>query len=89
MKVSDSTWHRQLSDLGQHAAGEDNPYWLLPFENYKTFCPYLVGAYETVAAEVARYMSVGYGTLLLDIPESPRELEHIEAVLQRATEIAG
>ena len=89
MKVSDSTWHRQLSDLREHAAGEDNPYWLVPFENYKTFCPYLVGAYETVAAEVARYMSVGYGTLLLDIPESPRELEHIEAVLQRATEIAG
>ena len=30
-----------------------SPYWLGPFHNYKTFCPYLVGSYERVADELA------------------------------------
>jgi len=46
MKVSDSAWHQQLSELGQAGYSEENPYWLFPFENYKTFCPYLVGSYQ-------------------------------------------
>lgn len=44
MKVSDSVWHQQLSQLDEHPLSEDNPYWLSPMQNYKTFCPYLVVA---------------------------------------------
>jgi alkanesulfonate monooxygenase len=85
MKVSDSEWHRQLSSLGKIAGPEeDQPYWMVPFENYKTFCPYLVGSYERVADEVARYVGVGYRTIILDVPASPQELEHIGAVCERA-----
>lgn len=84
MKVSDSVWHKQLSELGQHQAGEENPYWLVPFENYKTFCPYLVGSYDRVSTEVARYMRVGYRSFILDVPESPDELGHIGEVFERA-----
>jgi len=64
---------------------EQNPYWLVPFENYKTFCPYLVGSYERVADEVARYVAAGYRTFILDVPASPEELEHIRVVFERAT----
>ncbi len=39
MEVSDSLWHKQLSELGKDSAFEDAIYWLGPFENYKTFCP--------------------------------------------------
>jgi len=85
MKVSDSVWHKQLSELGQQPTGEDNPYWLRPFENYGTFCPYLVGDYERVATEVARYTALGYETFILDVPDSPEELEHIGEVFARAT----
>jgi alkanesulfonate monooxygenase len=49
MKVSDSHWHKQLSELGEQPASDENPYWLRPFQTYKTFCPYLVGSYERVA----------------------------------------
>ncbi len=86
MKVSDSAWHKQLSKIGETATGEDSeqPYWMLPFENYKTFCPYLVGSYERVADEVARYVGVGYRTIILDVPASPEELEHIGVVCERA-----
>ena len=83
MKVSDSVWHQQLSDLGARLS-EDDPYWLVPFQNYKTFCPYLVGSYDRVATEVRRYIELGYETFILDVPASPEELEHIGVVFERA-----
>ncbi|MGH8908577.1 MAG: LLM class flavin-dependent oxidoreductase [Egibacteraceae bacterium] len=97
MSVSDSHWHRQLSRRG-HARpgeaeseaepGEPNPYWLGPFQNYKTFCPYLVGSYERVAAELSRYVQLGTTTFILDIPASQTELEHIGIVFEQARHAA-
>ena len=90
MKVSDSVWHEQLSALGKASTDrEKSPYWLVPFENYKTFCPYLVGSYERVAQEVARYISVGYQTFILDVPTSPEEMAHIRVVFERATALVA
>jgi len=57
MKVSDSSWHRQLSDLGNTGSEAENPY-----------CPYLVGSYDRVADEVARYVDIGYRTFILEAP---------------------
>ena len=55
MQVSDSCWHQQLSKMANESAAKDNPNWLGPFENYRTFCPYLVGSYERVAQELATH----------------------------------
>ncbi len=84
MKVSDSSWHRQLSELGKTDSATERPYWLVPFQNYKTFCPYLVGSYDQVADEVTRYVEVGYRTFILDVPASPDEMRHIGVVFERA-----
>jgi len=84
MKVSDSSWHHQLSELGKTKLVPENPYWLVPFENYKTFCPYLVGSYDRVADEVARYIDAGYRTFILDVPASPEEMRHIGTVFEHA-----
>lgn len=84
MKVSDSKWHEQLSKLGAQPVSERNPYWLTPFQNYKTFCPYLVGSHNEVAREVARFVANGVDTFILDIPPSREELEHIGAVFEVA-----
>ena len=93
MKVSDSSWHQQLSELGKElGSGErdgDDPYWMVPFETYKTFCPYLVGSYDRVAEEIARYVGVGYRTVILDIPPSLDELLHIGTAFQRVAEIVA
>jgi alkanesulfonate monooxygenase len=88
MKVSDSHWHRQLADMAKQdgsgeGAQEADPYWLWPFENYATFCPYMVGSYERVAAEIARYVDLGFRCFILDIPPSAEELEHIGVVFER------
>ena len=88
MKVSDSSWHRQLSELGEGDLGTESPYWLVPFQNYKTFCPYLVGSYDRVADEVARYVELGYRTFILDVPASPEEMRHIGVVFERAARCA-
>jgi alkanesulfonate monooxygenase len=84
MKVSDSSWHRQLSDLGKAGPGAENPYWLIPFQNYKAVCPFLVGSYDRVADEVARYVEAGYRTFILDVPASLEEMQHTGAVFERA-----
>jgi alkanesulfonate monooxygenase len=85
MSVSDSHWHNQLSDrdAGTVTGGEADgrsPYWLGPFQNYKTFCPYIVGDHATVAGLVRRYVADGAGTIILDIPPSREELAEIERV---------
>lgn len=87
--VSDSHWHRQLGDADPGAKpGADevvsSPYWLGPFHNYKTFCPYLVGSYEQVSDILARYLRYGIDTFILDIPPSREELQHTTAVFERA-----
>jgi alkanesulfonate monooxygenase len=89
MKVSDSSWHRTLSDLGERLQGKRSPYWLWPFENYKGFCPYLVGSYEQVAAEIDRYVASGCRTFILDVPESEEELGHTASVFGRVRQGAS
>jgi alkanesulfonate monooxygenase len=87
MQVSDSKWHQQLSRLGRHPVSDENYYWLVPFENYKTFCPYLVGNYDRVGSELANYMSLGFSTFILDVPVSPDDLEHTAAAFEHATRL--
>jgi alkanesulfonate monooxygenase len=63
--------------------GEENPYWLVPFRNYKAVCPFLVGSYDRVADEVARYVDAGYQTFILDVPASVEEMQHTGEVFER------
>jgi len=85
MKVSDSVWHKQLSDM--QCEGQSSPYWLAPFQNYKTACPYLVGSYTRVAAELAAFVAAGHRTFILDIPTSAEDLDHINIAFQCALEV--
>lgn len=84
MKVSDSSWHQQLSTLAKIAPEAENPYWLTPFLNYKAACPYLVGSYDCVADEIARYVDLGYRTFILEVPASEDEIHHTGVVFERA-----
>jgi alkanesulfonate monooxygenase len=85
MLVSDSHWHRELSDLGSVDYSSEHPYWLGPFENYKTFCPYLVGSYERVGDELRRYIDLGFHTFILDIPQAEDDFVHIGAAFEAAS----
>jgi alkanesulfonate monooxygenase len=87
MKTSDSVWHKQLSELAETSRHGGSPYWLWPFENYKTFCPYLVGSYKTVAEEIGRYVDVGYRVFILDIPATEEELFHTSLVFRQLSNL--
>ena len=87
MRVSDSVWHKQLSGLA--AQKGESPYWLVPFENYKTMCPYLVGSYREVGEELAGYIAHGYRTFITDVPQVPEELDHIGQAFHSALEQAN
>jgi alkanesulfonate monooxygenase len=89
MKTSDSAWHQQLSRMATETRNGGTPYWLHPFENYKTFCPYLVGSYERVATELAKYIECGYSTFILDIPPTREELVHINMVFAQTRHLVA
>jgi len=89
MKVSDSHWHKQLSELDERAEDMGNPYWLWPFKNYSTFCPYLVGSYEEVSDELSKYVSAGFRNFILDIPAEEWDLRGIAVVFRKAAEKAA
>jgi len=83
-KVSDSSWYEQLSEFGEKSTEPDSPYWLVPFKNYKTFCPYLVGSYDDVRREVSKYIERGVQTFILDVPPDREELYHTAIVFNGA-----
>jgi alkanesulfonate monooxygenase len=88
-KVSDSAWHHDLSERGNHSGVTRQTYWLRPFENFHTNCPYLVGSYDDVAEQLARYMNFGHRTFILDIPGAEEEFQHIGPAFRLASERAG
>jgi alkanesulfonate monooxygenase len=86
MAVSDSHWHKQLSQADATPRSSHSAYWLWPFQNYKTFCPYLVGSFEQVAEELGRYIAKGYETFILDIPRAQSDLETAAIAFRTAME---
>lgn len=86
-KTSDSSWHKKLAEQGEKIRDEEPVYWLGPFQNYNTFCPYLVGDYAEVAEELSHYLQAGCNTCILDIPVSEAELKHTKYVFERAEEM--
>jgi alkanesulfonate monooxygenase len=84
MRTSDSQWHKRLSQLEHQTAEESGSYWLWPFKNYHTFCPYLVGSYEEVSAEIVTYLRAGFTNFILDIPVEEADLQQASLVFGRA-----
>ena len=84
-KVSDSHWHEDICRLAEERAEAGSPYWTGPFENYQTMCPYLVGNHEEVTAALSCYLQRGFGTFILDEPESEADVENARFVFERAS----
>lgn len=83
MAKSDSQWHSTLSRLAEESASGGNAYWLGPFQNYNTFCPYLVGDYDQVAEQLIAYWQRGHRTIILDIPHDEDDFATTAEVFDR------
>jgi alkanesulfonate monooxygenase len=82
-KTSDSEWHKQLSGLAAEKRGAT--YWLEPFENYKSNCPYFVGSYSEIGSEIGKYVSSGCSLVIMDVPAAEEDFEHAAAVFARVS----
>ena len=80
--ASDSVW---VKELGKRTVfTESHPYWLGPFQNSLSACPFLVGSLDEVAGELAAYMRAGFRTFLLETPENRADSEMISEVFRLA-----
>jgi alkanesulfonate monooxygenase len=85
MVTSDSVWHKQISKMAEECAHQAKGcYWLEPMRNYKTFCPYLVGSYDAVAADLRRYVALGAETFILDVLGAA-DFVHVKEVFDRVS----
>ncbi len=94
LKTTDSVWYKKLATIAddkKRLSRAENgkmsnmdTYWLHPFKNYKTMCPYLVGSYSDVAEQLFQYIKIGYRKFILDIPPDREELIHIYRVFEIA-----
>jgi alkanesulfonate monooxygenase len=85
MKVSDSQWHKQLSRIPADSSPDNGIYWMWPFKNYNTFCPYLVGSRDEVSDELAKYLAAGFRTFILDIPLEASDLRNAADAFELAS----
>lgn len=83
-QVSDSQWLSQLGTAAEFPGGPGSPYWMGPFHNYASFCPYLVGSHENVAGEVARYLDAGCRTFIMDTARSEADYLDTRDLFARA-----
>jgi alkanesulfonate monooxygenase len=84
VEMSDSSWHGALAEREQHHLTDASPFWLHPFQNYRTFCPYLVGSYREVADYIARYLRLGVRVIVLDVPAEEDDLDHARIAVDMA-----
>ncbi|MEO8467778.1 MAG: alkanesulfonate monooxygenase, partial [Gammaproteobacteria bacterium] len=84
-QASDSQWLHRLPDLVDNE-GRSDSYWLQPLRNGQATCPYLVGSYDQIAAELARYLDDGCTTFILDEPANEEEMQHIGFAFELVTE---
>src|SRR3989475_6232877 len=66
MKVSDSVWHGQLSDLADATASGDSPYWLVPSRTTRPSAPSWGGA--TGRAAAGRRATTPAGSRAVSLP---------------------
>jgi alkanesulfonate monooxygenase len=77
LENTDSVWKRRLNEAGQKGELHENGYWLLPFLTFQADCPYLVGSYADIGANLRRFAEMNVSTIILDVVADEQELDHI------------
>lgn len=84
MRFTDSEWKQQLMSRLSSEAEIDGPFWLGPFRNFQSDCPWLVGSYERLAEILRALMATGLSTFVLDLPPRRDVFEGAAAAFARA-----
>ncbi|GAA2635058.1 LLM class flavin-dependent oxidoreductase [Actinomadura fulvescens] len=81
MANTDSVWKQRL--FKTERADADPAVRMDPFHSFQAGCPYLVGSYDTVVAQLAEVAREGVHTFVLTTPTTRVEYEHLAVVMQR------
>jgi alkanesulfonate monooxygenase len=76
--------HERFPDDQKDPAAGNLFCWRHPFVRYQTAFPYLVGSYSGVGAELERLHLAGFGAVLVDLPPSREEFDHVGAALEES-----
>lgn len=75
VKISDSVWVKELNR--EVKVPEGHPYWLDPYRNNYSACPFLVGSIAEVSSELASYIRLGIRTFLIESPWNDEDAENV------------
>jgi alkanesulfonate monooxygenase len=76
---NDSTWVRELFEVAERGDYEDF-YRLAPFRSMQADCPYLVGDYESMVAQLVGLARGGVRTFIVDVPMRECDFRHLARV---------
>lgn len=85
MKNTDSNWKKELNQLAAKDHKNKN-YWMDPFKNFKSDCPYYIGSHDQIADILVYYINTGVKSFILDIPPIEEEYMNINMAFQIALE---
>lgn len=88
MSNTESVWKQRLKKAAEMEAGSAAEYWLDPFRNFQSDCPYLVGDYEQVSEILASLITRGIRAIVLDLPRDESEYRHAAEAFSRAARLA-
>ena len=84
MRYTDSEWKQALHARLKAPASDNGPYWLGPFRNFQSDCPFLVGSTDELAEVLCAFMEKGVRNFVLDLPPDPTEFSEAAAVFAAA-----
>ena len=84
MTNTDSSWKRRMKAVADGAGPAEPGYWLTPFRNFQSDCPFFVGSHEQVSMLVRQLIAEGVEKIVLDVPAEEEEFANIAAAFDMA-----
>lgn len=88
IRNSDSTWVKNFASEHDLPEGEQ-PYWLSPYLNYQSSCPFLVGDVDEIMKEIQLYIRAGFSMFLIERPECRADSSLITETFRAAAKGIG
>jgi alkanesulfonate monooxygenase len=86
MGYTDSQWKRQLHSRSSEEAEASGPYWLGPFRNFYSDCPFLVGSHDRLSEVIVAFRQCGVSHFVLDLPPDEEEFDHAAQAFDLASQ---
>jgi len=84
MANTDSQWKQDLYESVKSNSISEDGYWLSPFENYQSDCPYMVRSSDDMTDLIVRLVESGTSAFIIEIPVDETEFIEIKKAFKNA-----